>query len=153
MNINDKRKFNVIIYNKTIQLKLGLNLIDFIRISGKYKKEDYDEIEIYSCYNGKLLYSGYYSNNKKNGKGKEYNENGKLIFEGEYLNGKKWKGVENVYDIINGELIFEYEYINGKIVNIKEYDKYYHELIFSGKYLNGKRNGFGEEYRLQYSFN
>ena len=26
---------------------------------------------------------------KKNGKGKEYDENGKLIYEGEYLNGER----------------------------------------------------------------
>ena len=39
MYINDKRKFNLIVYNKKIKLKLGLNLTDFIRISGKYKKE------------------------------------------------------------------------------------------------------------------
>ena len=39
MYINDKRKFNLIVYNKKIKLKVKLNLTDFIRISGKYKKE------------------------------------------------------------------------------------------------------------------
>ena len=30
-----------------------------------------------------------YLNEKRNGKGKEYNNDGKLEFEGEYLNGKR----------------------------------------------------------------
>ena len=139
----------MIVYNKKIKLKLGLNLTDFIRISGKYKKEHDNEIEIYNNYN-ELLYRGCCSKNKKNGRGKEYNEKGDLIFEGEYLNGKKWKGAKKIYDIINGELIFEYEYLNGKIVHIKEYDKYNQELLFSGDYINGERKGNGVEYKIIY---
>ena len=38
---------------------------------------------------GGLKYEGEYLNNKRNGRGKEYNSYNKLIFEGEYLNGQK----------------------------------------------------------------
>ena len=41
---------------------------------------------------GKLKFEGEYLNDKRNGKGKEYNNNGKLIFKGEYLDGKIWNG-------------------------------------------------------------
>ena len=147
--MNSKIKFNTIIYNKKVQKKLGLNLIDFIRFSGKYIEEKNDKIEVYSYFNKKILFEGQYSNRKKNGEGKEYNENGKLIFHGEYLDGKKWTGLEKVYDEIDDEIIlFEYEYRDGKIINGKEYDKINGELLYSGGYLNGKRNGYGEEYKL-----
>ena len=61
----------------------------------------------------------YHDLEKRNGKGKEYNDFGGLLFEGEYLNGER----------------------NGKG---KEY--YYHRVIFEGEYLNGERNGKGKEY-------
>ena len=52
-------------------------------------------------------------NNKKNGKGKDFDQNGKLIYEGEFLNGKRYgKGKEYNFD---GKLLFEGEYINGKL--------------------------------------
>ena len=91
---------------------------------------------------------GQYSNGKRNGNGKEYDEDGKLIFEGEYLDGKKWKGNANKYDEDTGKLILEYEYLKGKIEGkAKEYDKYNNDLLFSGNYINGKRNGQGVEYK------
>ena len=40
--------------------------------------------------NGKLRFEGKYSNGKRNGNGKEYDD-GKLIFEGEYLDGERVK--------------------------------------------------------------
>ena len=36
-----------------------------------------------------MRFEGEYLNDKRNGKGKEYDENGKLVFEGEYIQGKK----------------------------------------------------------------
>ena len=145
--VDDRRKLNLIKFNKKIQSILGLNLIDFRRFSGRYKVEEYGKIKEYNSYNNRLIFEGQYSNEKRNGEGKEYNEEGKLIFEGEYLDDKRWKGVEKEYDEDTGKLIFEYEYKNGNIDEGKEYDKYNGELLFSGKYLNGKRNGKGTEYK------
>ena len=64
-NINEKNKFRIVVYNKKIQIKLGLNIINFIRYSGKYKIESNGEIKIFNSYNEKLLFKGFYSNNKK----------------------------------------------------------------------------------------
>ena len=145
---DSKVKLSLIKYNKKIQTKLGLNIIDYKRLSGKYKEERNGEIYVYNSYNDKLLFEGEYLNGKKNGKGKEYNEDGKLIFKGEYLNGTKYKGIEYEYNEDNGKLIFEYEYLNGeKNGYFKEYDKYEGHLLFSGNYLNDKKNGEGIEYR------
>ena len=72
-------------------------------INGKGKGKEYHISKDYFIYEGK------YSNGKRNGNGKEYNESGKLLFEGEYLNGK-WNGNVNEYDK-NGELSFEGEYL------------------------------------------
>ena len=147
-NVNNKIKFNLIVYNKLLQKKLGLDLIDFKRFSGRYIEENYNKIREYNGNNNRLIFEGYYINNKRNGEGKEYNENHDLIFEGEYLNGKKWKGKYYEYDDETNNLIFESEYLNGKLGGIvKEYDKYLGELIFCGNYLNGKRNGYGTEYK------
>ena len=92
-----------------------MNLIDFKRVSGKYKVEEHELIKIYNSFTNKLLFAGYYSNRKRNGKGWEFNEKGNLIFEGEYLDGKKWKGQLKEYDDITGKLILECEYLNGII--------------------------------------
>ena len=87
---DNKVKFKSVLYNKKIQKKLGLNLIDFRRISGKYIEEEKEGYAIeYNSYNNNEIFKGYYLNGKRNGKGKEYNDEGKLIFEGEYLDGKK----------------------------------------------------------------
>ena len=146
--IDNILKLKIALYNKVIQRKLNLDLNDFKRYSGKYRKKDGEITYEYNSSNDFLLFEGNYSNGKKNGCGKEYDEEGKLIFEGEYLNGKKWKGLEKVYSQDTGELIYEYEYSNGNINgNVKEYDKYNGELLFEGKYLNGKRNGEGIEYK------
>ena len=99
-----KRKLRLIIYNKNIQKKLNVNIIDYKRLSGKYKDEKNDKIYEYNIYDDKLLFEGECLNGTKNGRGKEYNEDGKLIFKGEYLNGKKYKGIENEYNEDNGKL-------------------------------------------------
>ena len=75
-NVDFGRKLNITLYNKRLQKKLGLNLIDFKRFSGKYKKECCGTTKIYNSYNDNILFVGYYSNGKKNGEGKEYNEEG-----------------------------------------------------------------------------
>ena len=72
-NIGDKRKLNLIKYNKKIQEIAGLNLIDFRRFSGRYIKEEFGTIKVYNSYNNHLIFEGQYSNGKRNGKGEEYN--------------------------------------------------------------------------------
>ena len=137
--IDLKTELIIIIYNKKIQRKLGLNLNDYKRCSGKYKEENDGKAKIYNSYNNRLLFEGEYSNGRKNGKGKEYNEEGKLLFEGEYLNDKKWRGEEKIYDKDRGIIIFEYEITNGKREGkFKKYDKYTERKIFSGKLINGE---------------
>ena len=100
-------------------------------------------------------------NNKKNGKGKEYNGNNELKFEGIYLYNFKLRGKEYIEEKLeyerdymynikwngrgydeNGDIIYEIINENGKV---KEYD-YIDNLIFDGEYLNGKRCGIGREY-------
>ena len=50
-------------------------------------------------YDGKLKYQSEYLNDKKNGKGKEFDPDGNLIFEGEYINDEKnGKGKEYAPD-------------------------------------------------------
>ena len=73
--------------------------------------------------------------NKKNGKGKKYNNKGELIFEGEYLNGKRNGKGKKYYE---GELEFEGEYLNGKR-NGKGKEYYGGELIFEGEYINEEK--------------
>ena len=46
-------------------------------------------------YEGKLIFEGEYKYGKKNGKGKEYDGNENLIYEGDYLNGKRWIKTNN----------------------------------------------------------
>ena len=104
--VDNKVKFNAIVHNKKLQRKLGLNIIDFKRFSGRFRKEKDGEILEYNIYNQRLIFKGQYSGGKRNGEGREYNEEGNVIFEGEYLNGKKWKGIGKEYDEDTGELIF-----------------------------------------------
>ena len=89
------KKLKIIKYNKEIQKKLNISLIDFKEYSGRHivyesktKGSEYDKDE-------KLIFVGEYLNGEKNGFGKEYNKDGKLIFEGEYLKDKKCgKGIK-----------------------------------------------------------
>ena len=148
-------KLGLVKYNKNLQNKLGINLINYKFWSGKYiiykingNGKEYDS-------NDDLIYEGEYLNGKRNGKGKEY-RNGNLIFKGEYLNGERnGKGKE----YFNNKLLFEGEYYkgtqwigklydcSGKIINelkreksgrIKEY--FNGKLTFDGEFLNNERN-------------
>ena len=88
--IDDKRKLNLIKYNKKFQDIAGLNLINFRRFSGRYIVKEYDIIKEYYSYNDRLLFEGWYSDGKRNGKGREYNEEGQS-----YLK-------ESIYMVKNG---------------------------------------------------
>ena len=134
--LKDKNKFNLVVYNKSLQKKLGLNITDFKRYSGRYILLENGQGKEYNGYNDKLLFEGEYIKGKRNGKGKEYNINRKLRFEGEYKNGKR-NGKGKEYDF-NGNLKFEGEYLNGvKNGKGKEYN-YNGTLKFEGKYYNGE---------------
>ena len=103
---------------------------------------------------------GYNSENKKNGKGKEYDFDDNLVFEGIYENDLRKKGIE--YYII-GNKKYEGDYKDGKRWNGIIYDinmnykyelklgngyiKEFHEngcLSFEGEIKNGYKNGKGK---------
>ncbi len=71
-NVIDSIKLNILLYNKALQSKLNIDIIDIQRYNGKY-----------------IL-------GERNGKGKEYFDDN-IIFEGEYLNGKR-HGKRKEYD-------------------------------------------------------
>ena len=122
-NFSEKTKLNLVKYNKNLQAKLNLNLLHYKIISGNYTTifDNNNKIgKIYDEYKDKLIFEGEFSNAKKNGKGREYDNNERLKFEGEYINGER-KG--------NGKEYYEDE-----------------KLKFEGEYLYGKRNGKGKEY-------
>jgi len=86
----EKKKYNLIIYNKQLQKTLDIDIEAYIKMSGKYKiGEKNGKGKEYLLNIDKLLFEGEYKNGRKNGKGKEYYNNGKLLFEGEYLSGKR----------------------------------------------------------------
>ena len=162
--INDKRKLEIVKYNKQLQNVIDIELNNYKLFSGKYLIfEENGKGKEYSLINNDLIFEGEYINGKKNGKGKEY-KYGKLIFEGEYLNGKK-HGNGKEYDFFYEEKIFEGEYKNGKKWNGKIFflDKFSYELkdgkgivknyyyrsemlSFEGGYINGEFNGKCKEY-------
>ena len=135
--IDEKRKLELIKYNKSIQNKIDIDIIYYIRFSKKYIKYETKNMgKEYNFENDELIYEGEYLNGRRNGKGKEY-ENGKLRFEGEYLNGKRnGKGKEY---LLGDKLLFEGEYINGN--KNKKGKEYFGngKLRFDGEYLNGKK--------------
>ena len=128
-NLDNKKKFKIIIYNKYLNNKLDVEIIDYLRLSEKYKiVEKIGFGKEYCFYFDTLIFEGEYLNGKRNGKGKEYlpsiSDDKRILFEGEYLNGKR----------------------NGKG---KEYYYYPKTIKFEGEYLNGKRHGKGKEYNYK----
>ena len=89
--IADIRKLELIKYNKTLQQKIDIKLINYKIFSRRYIIFNTNgKGKEYNSYNDNLVFEGEYLNRKRNGKGKEYNEKfGTLIFEGEYLDGKR----------------------------------------------------------------
>jgi len=77
--LNVKQKLNMIIYNKQLQKICGVDIKDYVRVSGKYKKIDKNgKGREYTLLSDQLIFEGEYLNKKKNGRGKEYSEN-KLV--------------------------------------------------------------------------
>ena len=151
-NLDEKRKLDIIKYNKSIQNKIDINIINYknsckiisseTKKNGKvkeYNNEDY------------LIYEGDYKNGKRNGEGKEYYYN-ILIFEGEYKDGKrngkatkyyykadymrKARNRPNNSEIERNDNYIEYKfvgkYFNGKKWNGKEYNNY-NKIIYELK--------------------
>ena len=104
INIEDEIKLNLVKYNKKLQKKLDISLIDYKFFSNKYiVYEDNGKGTIYNAFNNKILYNGEISNGKKNGRGKEYDTFGNVLFEGEFLNGKRYKkNSEELYELKEG---------------------------------------------------
>ena len=70
--IDDKRKLELVKYNKILQKNININIIDYKLFSGKYIIYEENGIaKEYSLYHT-LVFEGKYKNNKRNGKGKEY---------------------------------------------------------------------------------
>ena len=120
-------------YNKSLQNKMDIDLIDYKVFSGKYIIYLENGIGIeYDILTHERLFEGEYSKGERNGKGKEYN--GDFIkFEGNYLNGKRHgMGIEYYYN--NGSTTIE-----AKITSEKREFNIRSEIKFEGEYLNGKR--------------
>ena len=104
--ITERKKLNLIIYNKNLHNLFNINLINYKFMSRKYKIGEKNGIGKEYNYKNQLIYEGEYKDGKRNGKGKEYDYDydeedsdssersefrysRKTTFEGEFLNGKK----------------------------------------------------------------
>ena len=129
--LDEKRKLNIIIYNKKYQNQLKINVEYYKKISGRYIKGNKNGIsKEYILGTNILVFEGKYLNGKRNGKGKEF-YNDKIKFEGEYSNGRIIKGIG--YNS-RGKVILTIKK-NGK------YKEYYDNghLKFDGMYLYGRK--------------
>ena len=79
--------------------------------------------------------SDYFSKEKYNGKGKEYDKEGNLIFEGEFKNGKRWEGILRKSWEKNNHDKTE---INDGNYTGKQY--YKGQIIFEGEFFLGKKS-------------
>ena len=112
--ISEKKKLNLVKYNKNLQIDLNIKLLNYKIFSGNYTTiyENNKKRKIYDAYTDKLIFEGEFLNGQKNGKGQEYDNNNNIIFDGEYINGERnGKGLE-YYD--NGKIKYEGEYNYGK---------------------------------------
>ena len=134
----EKRKLSLFKYNKNLQNKFNINLINYKLFSDRIVIHGEDGISKEYNNNEQLIYEGQYSKGKRNGKGKEYSGE-EIIFEGEYLNGKRWNGKgyfnQKIYEIKDGKGTMK-EYIKNS------------NLIFQGLYSSGLKNGKGKEYTI-----
>ena len=115
--------------NEKINKYVKLNVqIQNGKMCGKCKEFDIE---------GNMIYEGEYSDDQRNGAGKEYT-NKNVDFEGEFKEGKRWNGIANEYNI-NGKVVYDCTYQNGKIFNGKEY-KYFDDeekLRMEAEYKDG----------------
>ena len=172
--VDETTKLKLIKYNKNLQNKISINLINYKLFTGKYIiYKTKTEAQEFFGNNDTLAFEGEYLNGERNGKGIEYInffDMKNVEFEGEYLKGKRHgKGKEYYYS--SGRLKFEGEYKNGKRWNgilyepggkqykLKEGKGFIKDCdqedgsIFEGEYVNGEKNGKGKEYYQYYNFN
>ena len=142
--LKENNKLNLIKHNKSLQKKVDINILNYKLFSGRYiiyeSKEKGKECRIE---NDIIIYKGEYLKDKRNGKGKEYNDFGDLIFEGEYLNGKRTGKGKEYYP--NGNIKFKGVYLNNAQWSGKGFDPFKNELY---QIKNGKGT-----YQLYYNFN
>ena len=143
--VDEGTKLKLINYNKNLQNKLNIGLINYKIFTKKYIIIDKKGIgEEYAFLDDDLEFKGEYLKGKRNGKGTEYDMFHNLCFEGEYLNGiKNGKGKE--YNSRTFE-VFEGEYLKGKKNGYGKVFDANKKLEFEGEYLNDKKNGKGKEY-------
>ena len=139
--VSEGKKLKVVKYNRNIQHKLNVTILDYKSFIGTYTAfEGNGIVREYYSYNDVILFEGEYLNGRRNGYGKLYNEDAVLIYEGTFLNGRKHgKGKEYNDD---GDLILDGEFVNdqrkrGKVFvkGILEYEGVY--------FFNKKWNGSG----------
>jgi len=163
--LDEKKKLEIIKYNKNLQNTLDIKMINYKFYKGKCIIYELNgNTKEYNEFDDNIEFEGEYLNGKRNGKGKEYYFNGNLRFEGDYLNGKRNGKGKEYYDDCH-KIIFEGEYKNGLRWNGKGYDnnnnvvyelkngngyvkEYYSngKLEFEVEYLNGNKHGKIEEY-------
>jgi len=101
--LDEKIKLKAIKYNKKMQNKMDIKLINYKFYSGKYIiYETNIKGKEYNGDNDYLEFEGEYLNGIRHGKGKDYHDfNGPLYFEGEYLNGKRMAKEKNMNIMVN----------------------------------------------------
>ena len=89
--IDERRKLEIIKYNKNIQKSMNISILNYKIYCGRYFIKKGNIIKEFSYYNDQLEFEGKYLNGKRNGKGKEYiyNLDGVFTIEVSYKNGKK----------------------------------------------------------------
>ena len=122
----------MIIYNKKLQNKIGINFDDYKKESRKLKiGEKNGKGKEYILNTNILIFEGEYLNGRKNGKGKIYYDDESIKFEGEYFKGKIIEGKGN--DNQGNEIL--------KIERNGKGKEYYNngKIQFEGEYYNGRR--------------
>ncbi len=70
---NEKNKFKLIKYNKSLQKKINLDITNYKQFSGRYIIYETKGVgKEYLANNNKLIYEGEFLYGERNGKGKEY---------------------------------------------------------------------------------
>ena len=140
MNLDERRKFKILKYNKKLQNKIDIDLVDYKIISGRYIIYGNNGIGCeYDTKTDQCILEREYSNGEGNEKGKEYDEKNRLIFKGKYLNGKRsGKGKEYYYNN-RASYSIDTSFNNDEDSNEESSDKSYEKSIlkFKGEYLKG----------------
>ena len=145
--VEEKKKLDLIHYNKNLQNIIKIDLVYYKRIGGiKIILENNNKGKEIMLGSNVTLYEGEFLNGKRNGHGKLFDEEyGKLVYEGEFLNGKfNGKGKLYILDF----LIFEGEFLNGMPTIGKGYYPLGKESLIIEK--DGKAKEFFENGKLKF---